>query len=80
MGRGEEVCRPAAQGGRGDQKTVALEPDPVTSCLQVRDEPINEQFERMKEQQREEMVKYKRPLEEEAKKRSSSQDDGLTPV
>ena len=48
--------------------------------MQVRDEPMNEQFERMKESQREEMVKYKRPLEEEANKGSGSQDDELAPV
>ena len=48
--------------------------------MQVRDEPINEQFERMEEKQREEMVKYKRPLEEEVKKGSSSQDEELSPV
>ena len=40
---------------------------------------MNEQFERMKEQQREEMVKYKRPLEEEVKG-SNSQDDKMAPV
>ena len=54
--------------------------NPVTSCVQVRDEPINEQFERMKEGQREEMIKYKRPLEEEANKGSGSQEDQLAPV
>ena len=48
--------------------------------MQVRDEPINEQFERMKENQREEMVKYKRPLEEDVNKGSGSQDDKMAPV
>ena len=80
VGRGEEVCRPAPEGGQGDQRTVALGSDPVTSFVQVRDEPMNEQFERMKEEQREEMVKYKRPLEEEANKGSGSQEDQLAPV
>ena len=41
---------------------------------------MNEQFERMKEQQREEMVKYKRPLEEDVNKGSGSQDDKMAPV
>ena len=48
--------------------------------MQVRDEAVNEQFERMKEKQKDEMVKYRRPLEEGDNKGDNSQKDRMAPV